>query len=425
MAKIIVFGAGFVAGPAIDFLVEQGHQITLANFDLAEAEKVAQGRPQIAVVKADVTNAEEVAELVNGHQVAISLVPYTFHYGIAQACIQQKVHLVTASYESEQMRSLNQAAEAAGVAILNEIGLDPGIDHLTAMQVIDAAHERGAQVEKFISWCGGLPAPQSNNNPLGYKFSWSPRAVLLALLNNAQYIADGQVKTTAQMQLLQDKTEVVFSDDLVLEGYPNRDSVSYQDIYRIPEAQTVFRGTLRYPGFCELFQFFKQQGLIIEESLPQGVTTWKQLMQAQGIVEDSIDSDYVKHCMQWLGMFEEAEIGNTASKLDALAQLLMGKLSYQADEQDMTAMQHQFVIKEADGRRKKVTSTMVVEGEPGGYFAMAKTVGIPVAAAAHLLTTGEMQFSGSKVPVTKDIYAPLLAILAQKGIAMTESEQEL
>jgi len=421
MAKVIVFGAGFVAGPAIDFLVEKQHKVTLANFDLSEAEAIAKGRSQITVVKADVTNIDQVKELVSGHSVAISLVPYNFHFGIAQACIAEKVHLVTASYESEQMRSLSEQAKGAGVGILNEIGLDPGIDHLTAMQVIDEAHEQGAEVEQFISWCGGLPAPQSNNNPVGYKFSWSPKAVLMALLNNAQYIADGELKTVPQMELLLDKSQIHISDDLQLEGYPNRDSVSYQEIYKIPEAKTVFRGTLRYKGFCELFQFFKEHGLISADSLPEGVETWAQWMSASNIDANNIESNYISETMNWLGMFSDNAIVNTSSKMDALADMLMKKLAYAEGEQDMTVMQHQFLIKEADGKRKRITSTMVVEGKKGGYFAMAQTVGIPVAAAAHLMASEEMKLTGSHVPVDKSCYLPLLEILAEKGIQMTET----
>jgi saccharopine dehydrogenase (NADP+, L-glutamate forming) len=424
MANIVVFGAGFVAGPAIDFLLEQDHSVVIANFDMLEAEKQAAGRNNVSVIQADVTNIEQVQEIISGQDVVISLVPYTFHQGIAQACIAEKVHLVTASYQSEALLSLNDAAKSAGVMILNEIGLDPGIDHLTAMEVIDSVHAAGGKIDQFVSWCGGLPAPQHNNNPVGYKFSWSPRAVLLALLNNAQYLKHGDLVTIPSEKLLTDVSHIEVSDELELEGYPNRDSVSYQQTYQIPEAKTVFRGTLRYPGFCELFQWIKDAGYITEAPVASDLSTWKALSESLN-VDFSSATGPIAETVEWLGLNSELPIKNHASCLDALSQLLLDKLQFEEGEQDMIVMQHQFDITTSDSARVRHTSTMVVEGDVNGHSAMAKTVGIPVSAAAHLIATKQVTGIGCYLPVNKDLYLPLLAILKSKGIEMTEKQQPL
>jgi saccharopine dehydrogenase (NADP+, L-glutamate forming) len=424
MANIVVFGAGFVAGPAIDFLLEQNHQVVIANFDIVEAEKQAAGRNNIDVIKADVTDLDQVKEIVSGQDVVISLVPYTFHQGIAEACIAEKVHLVTASYQSDALLSLDAAAKDADVMILNEIGLDPGIDHLTAMEVIDTVHADGGKIDQFISWCGGLPAPQHNNNPVGYKFSWSPRAVLLALLNNAQYLKHGDLVTIPSSKLLTDVSQIEVSDDLVLEGYPNRDSVSYQQTYQIPEAKTVFRGTLRYPGFCELFQWIKDAGYIAETPIADNILTWNALSASLN-VDFSSAAESIASTIEWLGLDSELLIKNHASCLDALSQLLLDKLQFEQGEQDMIVMQHQFDITKADSARVRHTSTMVVEGDVNGHSAMAKTVGIPVSAAAHLIATKQVSGAGCQLPVNKDLYLPLLSILKSKGIQMVEKEQLL
>ena len=208
MANILLLGAGFVTGPLVDYLHKKNHHITVGSQFLYEAEELVAARENLTPLQVDVTNEEELRGLVEKADLVISFVPFQFHVSVAKICVGEKTSMVTASYTHEDMWKLNDAAKEAGITILNEIGVDPGIDHMTAMQVIDEAHEQGDKVEALVSWCGGIPAPEANNNPLGYKFSWSPMAVLSAVSNDAQYLRRGEQKSIPGKELLNSMRDV-------------------------------------------------------------------------------------------------------------------------------------------------------------------------------------------------------------------------
>ncbi len=425
MTRFLVLGAGFVAEPVVEYLSRnKNNQITLADYDYANTQKVSEKYPQISSLQIDVSNKADLASLIKDKNVVLSLVPAPFHPLIAQVCIEQKVHLVTASYETDVMRNLAQQAEDADIIILNEIGLDPGIDHLSAMEIIDKAHENGEEVESFTSWCGGIPAPDDNDNPLGYKFSWEPRGALMALLNDAVYLHNDKViKVEGKDLLLWSKPMKIA--DLQLEGYPNRESISYKKTYGIESAKTILRGTLRYQGFSQIIQSAKSLGLLNPEpmTIPKGIS-WKDFVVSLNSddlseIQKRLD-EKSNQALQWIGCFSDKTVETKPSALDAFCALLLQKLSYKKGEKDMVVLQHEFVIKQADGSRYKLTSVLKQIGEVGGYSAMAKTVGYPAAMAAQLIAENKIANKGLILPVTKDIYQPILALLKNEGIKFDE-----
>jgi saccharopine dehydrogenase (NADP+, L-glutamate forming) len=423
MSNILLLGAGFVTGPLVEYLHAKQHQITIGSQFLHEAQKLAAGRDKLIPLEVDVTNESQLRELIKQADIVISFVPYQFHVSVAKICISEKTSMVTASYTHQDMWALDNAAKEAGVTVLNEIGVDPGIDHMTAMKVIDEAHDKGQKVEALVSWCGGLPAPEANDNPLGYKFSWSPLGVLMALNNDAQYLSQGKVSKIASQDLLSSKRDVYFSESLQLQGYANRDSVNYREGYRIPEVKTLLRGTLRYVGFCPIIDQAKALGLLTNDSFTeQRPTNWLQLICSNNGVEPAqVDSLFESETMQahfeWLGCLSELEVAGN-SPIEAFSHLLSNKLKYAEGEQDMIAMQHRMLLVGENGERIMHRSTLVETGDVGGFSAMAKTVGYPAAIAAELILNGTIDRKGICIPVTKDIYLPVLAELETKNIVM-------
>lgn len=418
--QILILGAGFVAGPVVEYLSRQEENtITLVSHILAEAERYAEQYPRVRPLVADVTDSNQMSQLVSSHDLVVSLVPYTFHVPIAKLCIEHKTPMVTASYVSTEMKALDEAARESDVLILNEIGLDPGIDHLSAMKVIDEAHDKGAKVISFASWCGGLPAPECNDNPLGYKFAWAPRAVLLALLNEARFLKHEQEQVVTANELLRSVKPVSVSEELKLEGYPNRNSVPYREAYGIPEVKNLIRGTLRYPGFAEIFEAAHQLGLLSVENTADSSNTWKEWYSCK-VDELSVKlPERAKLAFQWLGMESDKQIPKVESMLDAFCELLKSKLNYGPHEYDMVALQHKFEI-EYEGQPEFLSSTLVVKGEAGGFSAMAKTVGYPVGIAAQLILDGEIHDKGVKIPVERHFYEPLMEALEEENICCVE-----
>ncbi|MEA1904752.1 MAG: saccharopine dehydrogenase C-terminal domain-containing protein, partial [Candidatus Hadarchaeota archaeon] len=239
MKRVLVLGAGLVAGPLVRYLLgQEGFTVTVASRTLAKAEKLIGGAKNGSALQLDVNNTAAVEGLVRDSDLAISLLPYVYHPLIAGLCVKHKRQMVTASYVKDEMRELDEAAQAAGVILLNEIGVDPGIDHMSAMRVIDEIKESGGKLIGFSSWCGGLPAPDSNDNPFGYKFSWSPRGVLLAGKNPARYLREGEVVDIPGEDLFAHHWPVNIEGFGTLEGYPNRDSLPYRDTYGIPDVKS-------------------------------------------------------------------------------------------------------------------------------------------------------------------------------------------
>ncbi len=428
MKNILVLGAGFVAEPVVEYLSRRSeNQITLANYVLAEAKNLASKFSGVKAIQLDVANQDEVKKQLKGFDLAVSLVPAPFHAAIAKACIATKVSMVTASYESDEMRALAKEAKDADITILNEIGLDPGIDHLSAMQIIDKAHEKGESIDCFVSWCGGLPAPEFNDNPLGYKFSWAPKAVLMALLNEAKYLHQNKAVEVSSDQLM-DWTQPLEVSGLKLEGYPNRESISYKEVYGIEESSTLLRGTLRYQGFSEIIKGAHQLKLLSTETIETADNMdWLEFLKLLN-ANKKLDklllnlSVKAKEALTWLGCFSHTKISKKSTPLDIFCDLLVEKLQYLNNESDMVVLQHKFVITKASGEEYFISSTLKVIGDPNGYSAMSKTVGYPVAIASQLILDGAFKKAGLQLPVSKELYQPMLKCLKDEGIDCVEKE---
>ncbi|MBL4854705.1 MAG: saccharopine dehydrogenase NADP-binding domain-containing protein [Robiginitomaculum sp.] len=430
MAKFLVLGAGLVVAPLVEYLCRRvDNTIVIANNILAAAQDLAAPFKNASAELIDVTDAQALQNRAADFDLVLSMVPPTFHPLVAKACIGAKTHMVSASYQSGEMLALSAQAEAASITILNEIGLDPGIDHLSAMQIIDAAHAKGEQIEAFVSWCGGLPAPDDNDNPLGYKFSWNPKGAILVLLNEARYKQAGKNKIIASENLM-NWAKPVRIGGLDLECYPNRNSLLYKDIYNIPEVNTLIRGTLRYPGFCAVMQLAKTLGLFgLENVSVSNTTTWNEyisILNGGASVETLRDNapDKPWQALDWLGVFSDNPIHAGLTPVDVFCDLLLAKLPYLDGEQDMIILQHKFIIKRKDGTKYYRSALFKSIGEPGGSSAMAVTVGLPAAMAAQLIVDGHITQTGMVLPVSANIYDPILRLLKQDNIEFSEQVWE-
>ncbi|MCK4600686.1 saccharopine dehydrogenase NADP-binding domain-containing protein [Candidatus Bipolaricaulota bacterium] len=437
MKKVLVLGAGLVAGPLVRYLLDQeGFQVKVASRTLKKAERLIGEAKNGIAQQLDVSEQETLERLIGEADLSISLLPYLYHPLVAKLCIEHTKHMVTASYVKDEMRALDAGAKKAGVILLNEIGVDPGIDHMSAMQVIDQIKASGGELVSFSSYCGGLPAPEANDNPFGYKFSWSPRGVVLAGKNSACYLKDGKVVDIPGEELFTNHWSVTIEGLGTLEGYPNRDAIPYIKTYGISGVKGMFRGTLRYPGWCETMNKIAELGFLDEAERDglvgltfRGLTAVLIGSSGEDLKTDlaaflnlDVDSPAISN-MEWLGLLSDDPLPQGAkSPLDVLATRMLDKMHYAPFERDMLVMQHEFISCYSD-RTQKTTSTLIDYGIPYGDSSMSRLVGLPAAIAAKLILLGEIDLVGVQVPVVSEIYDPVLAELAQMGVEFTEKTE--
>jgi saccharopine dehydrogenase-like NADP-dependent oxidoreductase len=443
MKHVIVFGAGLVTKPLVQYLLDHDFQVTVASRTLDKARALVGDHPQGRAIAFDITkDSATLGDLVAGADLSISLLPYIHHVQVAEQCIQHRKHLVTTSYVSDAMRALDGAAQETGVILLNEIGLDPGIDHMSAMRIINHVHDAGGEVKSFRSYCGGLPAPDANDNPLGYKFSWSPRGVVLAGRNDARYQGNGHIVDIPNERLFATHFLMWVEGLGDLEAYPNRNSLPYIEIYGIPETDTMYRGTLRNVGWCDVLQKLNELGYFsLDERADLIDKTFQQVMEElvhEGGVQDTDDlkadlaaslnvspNSGVMMAIEWLGLLENAPVSAKATTLlDVLADQMLVKMSYRAGERDMVVLVHEFLAAYPD-RRERITSTLIDYGIPGGDTSMARTVGLPAAIATRMILNGEINLTGVHIPVLPEIYEPVLEELKQLNIVCVEQAETL
>uniref|UniRef100_A0A2D4HX81 Alpha-aminoadipic semialdehyde synthase, mitochondrial n=2 Tax=Micrurus lemniscatus lemniscatus TaxID=129467 RepID=A0A2D4HX81_MICLE len=438
--KVLILGSGYVSEPVIEYLTRDPNvEITAASIMKTQLEQLSKKYNNVVPILMNITEDERLSSLVKKHNLVISLLPYSFHPLVAKKCIDSRVNLVTASYLTPEMKELQKSAEAAGIAIISEVGLDPGLDHMLAMECIDKAKEVGAEVISYTSFCGGLPAPEYSDNPLRYKFSWSPQGVLLNTVKSATYLKDGEIiNIPAGGALLDSVTVMDFFPGLNLEGFPNRDSTKYAEPYGIQSAHTLVRGTLRYTGYCKAIEGFVKLGLINPEPCPMlSATTppvkWKELMCKLLGLQPSVKYDELQQAIckqlnenkkqleavEWLGLLGDEPVPTAHSIVEALAKHMEAKLSYASGERDMIVMRNEIGIRHPSGHLEDKYINLVVYGDDNGYSAMAKTVGYPTAIAAKMILEGEINRKGMIVPLTKDIYGPILKHIQAEGIAYT------
>jgi len=438
MKRIVVFGAGMVAGAHVDYLLNvPDFHVTVASRTLSKAQVLVGDHPRGRAVQVNSDDEAALEALIAEADLAVSLLPYAYHPTVARLAIKHRTHMVTTSYVKEAMAQLDGAARAAGVILLNEIGVDPGIDHMTAMRIVHGVQARGGRVTKFVSWCGGLPAPEANINPFGYKFSWSPRGVLLAGKNSAHYLWDGEDVVIPGGELFEHYWTVpveVQGKVMDFDGYPNRDSLPYMQTYGIENPRTFFRGTLRYPGWCQTLRKIAELGLLEETPLEglEGATFAQltaRLIGSDGhnlraalaaYLDMSLDSPVIDN-LAWLGFLSEEPLpAGQRSPIDILTARMLDKMQYAPGERDMLILQHQFEAAMPDGN-ERIVSTMVDFGLPHGYTSMARTVGLPAAIAVKLILHGQIELTGVQVPVVPAIYEPVLAELEATGIRFVET----
>jgi len=434
MKTVLVFGAGLVAGPLVHYLLNHGYQVKVASRTLSKAQSLVDHHPQGEAVQFNITEHEDqLDDLVGQADLAVSLLPYIYHVQVAKSCVKHQRPLITTSYVSDDMQALDRQAREAGVILLNELGLDPGIDHMSAMRIIDRVHEDDGEVRSFRSFCGGLPAPEANDNPLGYKFSWSPRGVVLAGRNDARYLEKGHVVDVPNERLFATHYVTWVEGLGDFEAYPNRNALPYIERYRIPEAHTMYRGTLRNLGWCDAMQKLNQLGYFsLEERHDLSSKTFRQVM--ADLIDQETPADLgenlarqlnvapnacVMMTLQWLGLLEDEPVPEKTTLLDVLADRMLEKMPYREGERDMVVLVHEFIAAYGD-REESITSTLVDFGAPGGTTAMARTVGTPAAVGARMILEGRIDLAGVHIPVLPEIYQPILDELDRLGIAFEE-----
>lgn len=431
--RVLVLGAGLVARPLVRYLLEQaGATVTVASRTVSKAEALIEDHPSGRALALDVDDRETLESLVRDHDLAVSLLPAPFHPVVAELCLKYDKDMATTSYISPAMRALDGQARAKGLTFLNECGVDPGIDHMTAMRIFDDVWARGGRVVSFKSYCGGLPAPEANDNPLGYKFSWAPKGVLVAARNSALYLWDGEQVEVPGPELFADMHEIEVGGAGRFEAYPNRDSLSYLDTYGLKHVHTMYRGTLRNLGHCARWKAWVDLGLFADAYPALASSTYAGLMRALvGAAPDADpraavaermgvtpDADAVA-TLDWLGMFSDDPLPS-GGPIDALAAAMLARMEYAPGERDMIAMHHEVESELPDGK-ETTTMDLVDFGIPNGDSSMARTVSLPVAIGVRMILEGRFPQKGVVAPVAKDVYTPILDELETLGIVCKET----
>ncbi len=441
MKKILVLGAGLVAGAHVRYLLDQpDFYVAVASRTLSKAQDIIRGHSKGEALQLDVANEAVLEDLIRQADLAVSLLPYVYHPTVARLCIKHRKHMVTTSYVKETMAQLDGAAKEAGVILLNETGVDPGIDHMTAMKVIHRVQKDGGEITSFTSWCGGLPAPEANTNPFGYKFSWSPKGVLLASKNPAHYLKDGQEVFIPGEELFDHYWTVPVKVErkvMDFEGYPNRDSLPYMETYGITTARSMFRGTLRNVGWCPTMRKIVNLGLLDEEERDDiAGLTFAQfvagLIGSTGDLRKDLASclkveqgSLVISNLEWLGFLSDDPLPlQEGAPIDVLTARMLEKMQYGEGERDMLILQHEFIAEYPD-RKEKITSTMIDFGIPHGDTSMSRTVGLPAAIGVRMILQGKINLTGVHTPVVPEIYEPVLEELERLGIHFTEKWETL
>jgi len=438
MKQVLVLGAGLTARPLVRYLLDEGaFRVTLAALDLAEAAGLVGDHQRGRSLGIDVMRDHQtLGDLVAEAELVISLLPVSCELQVAEQCVRLRRPLVTANYSSGLL-PLHTDAQRAGVLLLCETGLDPGIDHMLAMQTIDKVHRAGGEVRSLRCYCGGLPAPESNDNPLGYKFSWTPRGVAMLAHRDGRFKERGCVVEVPSSRVFAAHSVILVDGLGDFEVYPNHDSLPYLDHYDIPEADTIYRGAVRNLGWCDLMHKLSQLGYFGLDPRPDlGGQTYREVTAALCDQRDAGDlrtaaasllgisrESAVVQAMDWMGLFGETEIPHTATcLLDALVALQIPRMSFRPGERDMVILVLE-VEAEYPDHKERTTSTLIEYGETGGDSAMARTVGLTAAIAAKQILRGAVKTTGVQIPVFPEIYGPTLRELDRQGISSVDSRE--
>jgi saccharopine dehydrogenase (NAD+, L-glutamate forming) len=443
MRKILVIGSGKSASYLIKYFLDKSNSedlhITIGDIQIENANKLIKGHDNANAIALDVFNKDSRQAAIQNADIVVSMLPARFHIEVAKDCITFGKNMVTASYVSKEMQALNAAAKSKGLVFMNEIGVDPGIDHMSAMQVLDDIRAKGGEIILFESFTGGLVAPESDDNLWNYKFTWNPRNVVVAGQGSAaKFLQEGAYKYIPYNRLFR-RTEFLEVDGYGrFEAYANRDSLKYQSAYGLDHAKTLYRGTMRRVGYSRAWNIFVQLGMtddsytiddsenmsyrdFINAFLPYSPTDSVELKLRHELKIDQDDIVWDK--LEELDVFNANKmvVLKKATPAQVLQKILMDNWTLSADDKDMIVMYHKFGYKLND-KEYQIDASMVVKGEDQTYTAMAKTVGLPVAMATLAILNEKITTPGVQIPIHKEVYEPILAELQEFGIKFHEKE---
>jgi saccharopine dehydrogenase-like NADP-dependent oxidoreductase len=439
MKKILVIGAGRSAYTLIRYLLNESisndWKVTVADYNLDLAKNICLEHINSRPIFFNVNDQQQRENEIKNSDIVVSMLPASLHALVANDCILLKKNLVTASYVSDEIQKMSDAAKSNNLIFLNEVGLDPGIDHMSAMQIIDNLKQNGAEILSFKSYCGGLVHPEFDNNPWNYKFTWNPRNVVLAGKGTSKFLNEKKICELEYDNLFKETEIINILDQGDFESYANRDSLSYISSYGLEKIDTMYRGTLRKVGFSISWNSFIKLGMTndtysIENSenlsyynfidllLPKSSKSLEERF-CEFLSINIVSQEFKK--FEWLDLFTDKIIGlKNATPAQILQKILEDKLSLESKDKDMVVMQHQFIYK-IDGKVKKLHSSLVVFGDDQQNTAMAKTVGLPVAISVKLILNGTIKLKGVQIPTKKEIYDPILEELAKNEINFIEA----
>ncbi len=445
MKTILVIGAGRSSSSMIRYFLNNAEKedwyIKVGDMNLEMAQGKVGNHARAQAFQFDALNENKRRQELEKVDFVVSMLPARFHLEVVKDCIDMKINVITPSYVSEEMKELDEAAKAAGIIIMNEIGVDPGIDHMSAKKVLDEIADKNGVIEYFESFTGGLVAPESDDNPWNYKFTWNPRNVVLAGQGSAaKFIQQGQYKYIPYNKLFR-RTEIIEVEGHgKFEGYANRDSLKYRSIYGLEDIPTIYRGTFRKVGFCRAWNVFVSLGATDDSYTLEGSKNMTKRDFINSFLaynpHDSVElklrhymkidhDDYIWDRLVWLGIFENEPLNLEKDMTPAqiLQKILEEKWSLKPDDKDMIVMWHKFGFK-INGQLNEINSSMVCIGEDQTYTAMSETVGLPVAICTKMILNGTIQLKGVQLPIHKEIYEPVLKELEEYNVVFTEKEVE-
>ncbi len=447
MKQVLVLGAGrsapFLVHRLLDMAESSDWFVTVADLDRSAAEWLVAGHSRGAAIRFDVNDAAMRDARISQADVVINMLAPAFQHLVAWDCLSHGTHMLSVSYRDEAVRALDADAQRRGVLILSELGLDPGIDHMSAMALLDRIRLEGGRVRAFRSYGSGVPAPGQEVNPLGYWVTWNPRNVVMSGSRGAQYKEHGRIRLVPHHRVFRHTWPVEVEGVGKMIAYPNRDSVSYGAVFGLDDAETIVRATMRWPGWCETWDAVVRLGLpneslripdlcdrsareVVEMFLPGGGEPAADGFEAESRVASllgiPVDGEVIRN-LRWLGLFSDAPLeceGRTPAEM--MIHLLRTRLTIPAGGRDMVVLRHELDVAGPDGSEQVITSTMVTEGA-AGFTAMSRTVGLPTALAVQLLLDGELTLTGSLIPTHPAVYGPILEALEAEGLVFEETRR--
>lgn len=444
MKRILLIGAGRSATVLIDYLLataaSEDWEVTIGDLSEAVAQEKSGNHPRSRPIRFDSADDQLCDREIGRADLVISLLPAHLHIGVARRCVSLSKSIMTASYVSPEMFQLHDEAVGKGLLLLNECGLDPGIDHMSAMEIFRDIAGQGGSLTAFYSYTGGLVAPESDDNPWGYKFSWNPRNVILAGQGTARYIENGHYRYLPYQRLFLQAQPITVPGSGTYDGYANRDSLAYRKLYGLDNLPTLLRGTLRKEGYCRAWHVFVTLGLTDDTYVVEGTSSLTYSRLVESLLPDRREGESLRHAVarccgfdaadpaldmvEWTGIFSDETIGvDGLTPAQILQRLLEPKWYLKKEDKDLVVMQHRFVYQIGEKRYERISS-LVVTGDDSVRTAMAKTVGLPLGIAARLYLNGTLKEKGVCIPLSASFCEPILRELENHGIRFTEQVSE-